>query len=163
MPHSNDGSSTSVPPLMEDEDDDGDGLDDVNETGTGINNGPTDTGTDPLDPDTDNDGICDGPNAVYDAQGVLICVAGPDITPVGESAEGVFYGLNNTLFSSLVPPYQLPGAAWSISPDLPDGLNIDPVSGIISGTPTEVTTNITYTISGITDTSSITFAFHLQI
>ena len=100
---------------------------------------------------------------MYDAQGVLICVAGPDTTPFGEAAEGVVYGLNNTLFSSLVPPYQLPGAAWSISPDLPDGLNIDPVSGIISGTPTEVTTNMTYTISGITDSSSITFDFNLQI
>ena len=163
QPDTIDGDSTSVPPLTEDEDDDGDGLDDVNETDTGINNGPTDTGTDPLDPDTDNDGICDGPNAVYDAQGVLICVAGPDTTPFGEAAEGVVYGLNNTLFSSLVPPYQLPGAAWSISPDLPDGLNIDPVSGIISGTPTEVTTNITYTISGIADASMIAFDFNLQI
>ncbi|MDA8749873.1 putative Ig domain-containing protein, partial [Candidatus Poseidonia alphae] len=155
--------SNSDPALVEDLDDDGDGLDDVNETGTGIYNSSTDTGTDPLDPDTDNDGICDGPNAVYDAQGTLICVAGPDETPLGEAAEGVVYGLNNTLFSSLVPPYQLPGAAWSISPDLPDGLNIDPVSGIISGTPTEVTTNITYTISGVADTSSITFDFNLQI
>ena len=52
--------SNSVPPLVEDLDDDGDGLDDVNETNTGIYNGPNDTGTDPLDPDTDNDGICDG-------------------------------------------------------------------------------------------------------
>ena len=89
QPDTIDGDSTSVLPLTEDEDDDGDGLDDVNETDTGINNGPTDTGTDPLDPDTDNDGICDGPNAVYDAQGVLICVAGPDTTPFGEAAEGV--------------------------------------------------------------------------
>ena len=62
-----------------------------------------------------------------------------------------------------MPPYQLPGAAWSVSPDLPEGLSIDPVSGIISGTPTEVTTNITYTISGVTAPSSITFDFNLQI
>ncbi|WP_438995659.1 putative Ig domain-containing protein, partial [Poseidonia sp.] len=155
--------SNSDPALVEDLDDDGDGLDDVNETGTGIDNGPTDTGTDPLNPDTDNDGICDGPNDVYDPQGTLICVAGPDETPLGESAEGVVYGLNNTQFSSLVPPYQLPGAAWSVSPDLPEGLSIDSTSGIISGTPTEVTANITYTISGVTDTSSISFDFNLQI
>ncbi|MFB1005355.1 MAG: putative Ig domain-containing protein, partial [Candidatus Poseidoniaceae archaeon] len=155
--------SNSDPALVEDLDDDGDGLDDVNETNTGIDNGPTDTGTDPLDPDTDNDGICDGPIDVYDPQGNLICVAGPDDTPFGEAAEGVVYGLNNTQFSSLVPPYQLPGAAWSISPDLPEGLSIDQVSGIISGTPTEVIDNTTYTISGVTDTSSITFDFNLQI
>ena len=65
--------STSVPPLVEDLDDDGDGIEDVNETNTGIYNGDTDTGTDPLDPDTDNDGICDGPVDV-----LPICVAGPD-------------------------------------------------------------------------------------
>ena len=145
QPDAIDGDSTSVPPLVEDEDDDGDGLDDVNETNTGINNGPTDTGTDPLDPDTDNDGICDGPNAVPP-----ICVAGPDATPVGEPAEGLIFGVNNSLFSSLVPPYQLPGAAWSVSPDLPEGLSIDPVSGIISGRPTEVIDNTTFTITGIT-------------
>ncbi|MDA8545546.1 hypothetical protein N9K60_02030 [Candidatus Poseidoniales archaeon] len=62
--------SNSVPPLVEDLDDDGDGLDDVNETNTGIFNGPTDTGTDPLNPDSDNDGICDGPIDV-----LPICVA----------------------------------------------------------------------------------------
>ena len=158
QPDTIDGDSTSVPPLVEDEDDDGDGLDDVNETNTGINNGPTDTGTDPLDPDTDNDGICDGPNAVPP-----ICVAGPDATPVGEPAEGLIFGVNNSLFSSLVPPYQLPGAAWSVSPELPEGLSIDPVSGIISGRPTEVIDNTTFTITGITATSSITFDFNLQI
>ncbi|MDC0528491.1 putative Ig domain-containing protein [Candidatus Poseidoniaceae archaeon] len=155
--------SNSDPALVEDLDDDGDGLDDVNETNTGIANGDTDTGTDPLDPDTDNDGICDGPIDVYDPQGNLICVAGPDDTPFGEPAEGVVYGLNNTLFSSLVPPYQLAGAAWTVSPDLPEGLSIDSVSGIISGTPTEVIGNTTYTITGLTDTSSITFDFNLQI
>ena len=53
--------STSVPALVEDLDDDGDGLEDIYETDTGVYNGATDTGTDPLDPDTDNDGICDGP------------------------------------------------------------------------------------------------------
>ena len=158
QPDSINGNSTSVPPLVEDEDDDGDGLDDVNETNTGTYVDGSDTGTDPLNPDTDNDGICDGPNAVPP-----ICVAGPDATPVGEPAEGLVFGVNNSLFSSLVPPYQLPGAAWSVSPDLPEGLSIDPVSGIISGTPTEVIDNTTFTITGITDTSSITFDFNLQI
>ncbi|MDA8610560.1 putative Ig domain-containing protein [Euryarchaeota archaeon] len=156
--------SNSDPALVEDLDDDGDGLDDVNETNTGIDNGPTDTGTDPLNPDTDNDGICDGPNAVYDVQGNLICVAGPDDTPFGEEASGMVYGLNNTQFSSLVPPYQLPGATWEISPELPLGLSIDPVSGIISGTPTEVMENTTFIIYGnASATNTITFGFNLEI
>jgi hypothetical protein len=43
-----------------DEDDDGDGLLDVCETDTGVYVSPTDTGTDPLDFDTDADGFGDG-------------------------------------------------------------------------------------------------------
>jgi hypothetical protein len=41
-------------------DSDSDGLADVVETNTGIFNGPADTGTDPNDPDKDNDGLTDG-------------------------------------------------------------------------------------------------------
>jgi hypothetical protein len=43
-----------------DYDDDNDNLLDEFETGTGIYNGPGDTGTDPLNPDTDGDGYSDG-------------------------------------------------------------------------------------------------------
>ena len=50
--------------LVADSDDDGDGLADSVETGTGTYVDGTDTGTDPLNPDTDGDGVCDGPNAV---------------------------------------------------------------------------------------------------
>ncbi len=39
---------------------DGDGILNIYETGTGIFGGPTDTGTDPLDPDSDDDGWNDG-------------------------------------------------------------------------------------------------------
>ena len=50
--------------LIADDDDDGDGLLDSVETDTGLYVDGQDTGTDPLDPDTDDDGICDGPMAV---------------------------------------------------------------------------------------------------
>lgn len=43
-----------------DEDDDGDGLLDVFETGTGVYVSPTDTGTSPVDADSDDDGWSDG-------------------------------------------------------------------------------------------------------
>jgi hypothetical protein len=42
------------------EDDDNDGLLDIYETDTGTYVSPTDTGTDPLDPDSDDDGLLDG-------------------------------------------------------------------------------------------------------
>ena len=68
------GNSTSVPPLEEDMDDDGDGADDINETNAG---------TDPLNPDTDGDGVCDGPNSVWP-----ICINGPDSNPLGANDGG---------------------------------------------------------------------------
>jgi glucose/arabinose dehydrogenase len=42
------------------DDDDGDGLSNYVETDTGVYLGPNDTGTDPLNPDTDSDGCSDG-------------------------------------------------------------------------------------------------------
>ncbi|MEC7412427.1 MAG: putative Ig domain-containing protein, partial [Candidatus Thermoplasmatota archaeon] len=158
QPDTIDGDSTSVPPLVEDEDDDGDGLDDVNETGTGIYNSSTDTGTDPLDPDTDNDGICDGPNAVPP-----ICVAGPDDTPLGQTAEGTVYALNNSLMVSLTPKYTIPDGTYEVHPDLPDGVTIDPVSGIISGTPTEVIPETEYTVYGNATAGGLFFTFNLEV
>ena len=38
--------------------------------------------------------------------------------------------------------------SWSVSPTLPDGLSIDPSTGAISGTPTDITPSGTYTVTG---------------
>jgi ELWxxDGT repeat protein len=107
------GQSTSVPPLVADEDDDNDGWDDMAESNCSTdpkdgldvpvdlnNDGICDvldddwdddglsndeesntTGTDPWNPDTDNDGFCDGPNSF---EGV--CHAGPDPYPLDPNA-----------------------------------------------------------------------------
>ena len=79
-------------------DDDGDGLDDSVETGTGNYVDGTDTGTNQLNPDTDGDGICDGPNAVAG-----VCVAGPDADPNGETFPPTLVALNNTAISTVTP------------------------------------------------------------
>ncbi|MGB1432847.1 MAG: putative Ig domain-containing protein, partial [Candidatus Poseidoniaceae archaeon] len=158
MPDTIDGPSTSVPPLVEDEDDDGDGLDDVNETDTGLYVDATDTGTDPLDPDTDNDGICDGPNAVPP-----ICVAGPDDTPLGLTAEGDIYAVNNSVMVSLTPKYTIPDGTYEVHPALPAGLSIDPATGIISGTPTEVVPLAEYTVYGNATAGGLFFSFNLEV
>ena len=59
------------------------------------------------------------------------------------------------LLDSSSQPYE-----YSISPDLPTGLSINPTTGTISGTPTELSTNTTYTItvrnSGGVNTTTIT-------
>ena len=136
------GNSTSVPPLEEDMDDDGDGVEDVNETATWTYNGPTDTGTDPLNPDTDGDGVCDGPNSVWP-----ICINGPDSNPFGTHDGGNIVLVENVeIDTPIPPPNQVPDAVWEISPALPAGLTLDTSSGIITGTATEVSDNATYTL-----------------
>jgi hypothetical protein len=53
-------------------------------------------------------------------------------------------------------------ASWSVSPALPAGFNLDPSSGAITGTPTTVAAQATYTISAInaggSTTANITIA-----
>lgn len=62
--------------FIEDQDDDGDGLDDSVETGTGVYISASDRGTDPLNPDSDGDGFCDGSNEVPN-----VCSRGEDPAP----------------------------------------------------------------------------------
>ncbi|MGB1476133.1 MAG: hypothetical protein ACPG73_08065, partial [Candidatus Poseidoniaceae archaeon] len=59
---------------------DDDGIPNANETDTGVYNDSSDTGTDPWNPDTDGDGFCDGPFAVFNETDT-ICIAGPDPFP----------------------------------------------------------------------------------
>ena len=59
---------------------DDDGIPNANETDTGVYVDASDTGTDPWNPDTDGDGFCDGPFAVFNETDT-ICVAGPDPFP----------------------------------------------------------------------------------
>ena len=65
MPDTISGNSTSEPALVEDMDDDNDGLTDIEEDTHG--NGTFDEGeTNSLDPDTDDDGYCDGNVTIID-------------------------------------------------------------------------------------------------
>ncbi|MEK9694575.1 MAG: putative Ig domain-containing protein [Candidatus Poseidoniales archaeon] len=154
--------SNSEPALEEDLDDDGDGVEDVNETNTGIYVDDTDTGTNPLLPDTDFDGTCDGPVDVYDSEGELICVAGND-TELGVIADDTLYGINGTAITLIRPLFNPDGAVWTISPALPADLTLDGNSGIISGTPKVVTGNISYTLTGTGTSETYMKSFNLQI
>ena len=82
LPGDYDPTNPDAPGLSEDLDDDNDGLPDTNETETGSYVDESDTGTSPTNPDTDGDGMCDGPNAVSN-----VCSAGPDAFPHDPSAD----------------------------------------------------------------------------
>ena len=139
LPGDYDAAEGPTPGLVADTDDDADGLSDDVETNTGYYANETNTGTDALNPDTDGDGICDGPLAVPG-----VCIAGPDPAPFGSLPTIV--GVNNSALPA-VNPY-ISGAAFTyeVSPDLPSALSLDSATGIISGTPNVTISNTTYTI-----------------
>ena len=159
MPDAINGDSTSIPPLVEDQDDDGDGLDDAIETNTGLYVGGSDTGTDPLNPDTDFDGVCDGPNSVPP-----ICEAGPDGNPLGQPAEGSIYGLRNSRMESIQPEGAAEGATYEVQPDLPPGVRLSAIGGVIYGTPTEVLARTSFTVwANQTDGTSVESVFWIEV
>ena len=140
MPSDYDAAEGPTPGLVADTDDDADGLEDVVETNTSIYVDSNNTGSNPLDPDTDDDGICDGPNAVPP-----ICIAGPDSAPNGDSGPPIWIGLFNKEGAAIGPYKSLPGGTYEIMPDLPQSLTMDPNTGVISGTPTQTLENTTFT------------------
>ena len=159
LPSDYDAAEGPTPGLVADTDDDADGLEDVVETGTSIYVDSNNTGSNPLDPDTDDDGICDGPNAVPP-----ICVAGPDSAPNGDGGPPIWIGLFNTEGASLGPYKSLPGGTYEIMPDLPQSLTMDPNTGVISGTPTQTLENTTFTVwVNRSDGASLSWNFSIEI
>ena len=160
MPDTITGTSTSVPALVEDTDDDGDGLEDASETDTGTYVDGSDTGTDPLNPDTDSDGVCDGPNAVPP-----ICLAGPDDYPFETPFGGRFYGLRNSQTDGFQPDGSAaPGSTYEVYPELPSGMALDQSTGVISGTPADVLGNTTFNLwANQTDGTSVRTTFWFEV
>ena len=108
-------------------------------------------------PDTDDDGICDGPGTVPG-----VCTAGPDLTPFGPPATVV--AVNNTMIPSVPPYYAGSGLTYEVMPDLPAGLTIDPSNGFLMGVPTETTGNITYTVyANHSDGTSYSWDFTIEV
>ena len=144
-----------TPGLVEDIDDDNDGYADVVETNTGTYSGTNDTGTDPLNPDTDGDGICDGPNDVPP-----ICTAGPDRDPPTNVV-----GVIGIAIETVEPYLIFPGMTYTISPPyLPAGLVFDASTGELSGTATSTWANTTYTVHGsFSNGSSYSWQFGIEI
>src|SRR5690606_40342382 len=53
--------------------------------------------------------------------------------------------------------------SWSISPNLPDGLSFDTATGIISGTPSEVSSTETYTVTATNTGGTVAFNTELTV
>jgi hypothetical protein len=68
-----------------------------------------------------------------------------------------------TLISSLSPTVSGDVLSYSISPNLPSGLNFDTISGVISGTPTVVSSIETYVVTAINSGGSTSFGVSITV
>lgn len=127
-------------------DSDGDGLPDTVETNTGFFLGPRDTGTDPDDPDTDGDGFDDGrevaagtdPNDPADI---------PVPALVGYTTDRAVYIVGTEIQPNQpITRIETP-TGFEIAPDLPAGLELDPLVGEITGTPEAVSPATDYVVT----------------
>lgn len=87
-----------------------------------------------------------------------------DIAPSGLSYPTNITLIKGTLMTNLIPT--VGGGTvtdYSVSPALPNGISIDPVSGIISGTPTTVSDPTVYTITAANTGGSTTFQISIKV
>ena len=129
-----------------------DGLPDVIETGTGTFVDASDTGTNASDPDTDGDGFDDGVEVASGTDPNDINIT-PGAVLDGYSNSPAVYGLG----APIAPNVPIIGfgtpTGFSVSPDLPGGLALDPTTGAITGIPSAATIAADYTITASFDGS----------
>jgi hypothetical protein len=87
-------------------------------------------------------------------------VAAPAFT-LSRSFETRTVGISNTGYTIQETGGTI--ASFSISPDLPGGLNINPSTGLITGSPTETKTATTYTITGTNSAGSASATYRLRV
>ncbi|HOZ75884.1 MAG TPA: putative Ig domain-containing protein, partial [Flavobacterium sp.] len=86
-----------------------------------------------------------------------------DIAPSGLSYPNPNVFTVNESISSLFPSFNGTITGFTVSPDLPAGLSIDPFTGMISGTPTAVSATAIYTVTATNSGGSVTFDITITV
>ena len=88
-----------------------------------------------------------------------------DVIPSSISYSGTPFTLTKDSAMTAVTPTSSGGTvvSWSVSPTLPAGLSLDTSTGVISGTPTAVTSSATYTITATNTGGSATTTVDITV
>lgn len=93
------------------------------------------------------------------------------ITVINDVApSGLSYPLNppnafilGTAIQNVVPTYSGGSSTFTISPSLPNGLSLDPITGVISGTPLVISAQTNYTITATNSGGSTSFVIPITV
>ena len=92
------------------------------------------------------------------------------VTVAASPPTGLTYSQNPAVYTVGVPvspnlPSSGGGAitGYAVTPDLPSGLSLDPVTGVVGGTPLAVTPQATYTVTGSNPAGSTTVGLVLTV
>lgn len=90
-----------------------------------------------------------------------------DPTPPAPAPASISYPSPQTLVVgtavNLTPTANGSPASYSVTPALPAGLTLNATTGVISGSPTSVTPQATYTVSATASTGAVSFALSLTV
>ena len=88
-----------------------------------------------------------------------------DVAPSEHNLQWRSVQSNQRLYSVATPPTYSGGAvtSWSVSPSLPTGLTLDPSTGAITGTPTDITPSATYTVTAANSGGSTTVDITIEV
>ncbi|MAK42234.1 MAG: hypothetical protein CL997_06070, partial [Euryarchaeota archaeon] len=70
---------------------------------------------------------------------------------------------NDTFMPAITPTYIIPGATYSISPSLPEGMSVNPYTGVVSGRPNGTKLLTSYTLTASVDGYTLNVPMELGI
>ena len=71
--------------------------------------------------------------------------------------------VNDTFMPIITPSYIIPGATYTVSPPLPDGMSVNPNTGVISGRPNGTKHLTSYTLTASVDGYSMTVPMRMGV
>ena len=79
------------------------------------------------------------------------------------ASDNPLYLVNNSEMTPVQPLVEVPGASFEVEPELPNGLDLDPSTGLITGIPTEAMNLTSFTVYANVSGSSMAVVLNISV